>query len=103
MSWLDKLGGAPDHPMTNVAEARRLLAGLPQDNPLEALAELTSWMTSFGGTPGFRLPNRLGVAMLLDETAAPVYAGVQRDYTAAPHLQDLEGMKLWRAMHDYAI
>ncbi len=103
MSWLDKLGGSPDHPMTNVAEAKRLLAELPKDNPLEALAELSGWMNSFGGTPGFKLANRLGVAMLLDETAAPVYAGIQRQYTAGPHLQDLEGMKQWRAMHEYAI
>jgi hypothetical protein len=103
LSWLDKLGNAPDHPMTNVEAAKRLLAELPEDDPLEALKELSDWMTSFGGTPGFKLGNRLGVAMLLDDTATPIYAEVQRRYTSAPHLQDLEGMKLWRAMHEFAI
>ena len=103
VSWLDKLGSTPDHPMTNVDAAKQLLAELPEDDPLEALTELSGWMTSFGGTPGFRLGNRLGVAMLLDETAAPIHAEVLRRYTSAPHLQDLEGMKLWRAMHEFAI
>lgn len=103
MSWFDKLGGAPDHPMTSVVEAKRVLAELPKDDPFEALVELAGWMNSFGGTSGFKLANRLAVAMFLDETAAPVYAEVQRRYTSAPHLQDLEGMKLWRAMHEYAI
>jgi hypothetical protein len=103
MSWFDKLGSTPDHPMTSVAEAKRVLAELPKDDPLEALVELAGWMNSFGGTSGFKLANRLAVAMFLDETAAPIYAEVQRRYTSAPHLQDLEGMKLWRAMHEYAI
>ncbi|MFZ2161582.1 MAG: hypothetical protein WAW02_05140 [Sideroxyarcus sp.] len=103
MSWLDKLGSTPDHPMNNVDEAKKLLADLPEDDPVEALKELSNWMTSFGGTPGFKLGNRLAVTMLLDDTAAPIYAEVQRGYTSAPHLQDLEGMKLWRAMHEFAI
>ena len=103
ISWLDKLGNAPDHPMIDVKAAKQLLAELPEDDPLEALKELSDWMTSFGGTPGFRIGNRLGVSMLLDETAAPILAEVQRRYTSAPHLQDLEGMKLWRAMHEFAI
>ena len=89
--------------MINVAAAKQLLAELPEDDPLEALKELSGWMTSFGGTPGFKLGNRLGVAMLLDETAAPIHAEVQRRYTSAPHLQDLEGMKLWLAMHEFAL
>jgi hypothetical protein len=103
LSWLDKLGSAPDHPMTNVDAAKGLLAELPKDDPLEALNELSGWMTSFGGTPGFKRANRLGVSMLLDETAAPILAEVQHKYTSAPHLQDLEGMKLWRAMHEFAV
>lgn len=103
MSWLDKLGNAPDHPMTNVDAAKQLLAELPEDDPLEALKEISDWMNSFGGTPGFKPGNRLGVSMLLDDTAAPIYAEVKRGYTAASHLQDLEGMKLWRAMHEFAI
>ena len=103
ISWLDKLGSSPDHPMINEGAAKRLLAELPADDPLEALKELSDWMTSFGGTPGYKLGNRLAVAMLLDETAAPIQAEVRRSYTQAPHLQDLEGMKLWLAMHEFAI
>ncbi|OIR08585.1 hypothetical protein GALL_93790 [mine drainage metagenome] len=103
LSWLDKLGSAPDHPMTDAKSAKRLLAELPKDDPLDALKELSDWMTSFGGTMGFKLANRLGVAMLLDDTAAPIRAEVLRRYTSAPHLQDLEGMKLWRAAHEFAV
>lgn len=37
LDWLKDLGGRPDHPMTDAAEAARLLAELPRDDPEAAL------------------------------------------------------------------
>jgi hypothetical protein len=44
--------------MTNVEATKLLLAELPEGDPLEALKEFSGWMTSFGGTSGFKLSNR---------------------------------------------
>ena len=44
MAWLNVLEEKPDHPMFNVAEAKKLLADLPQDDALNALDEITGWL-----------------------------------------------------------
>ena len=87
--------------MFDVGAAKDLLADLPQDDPLKALEEITSWLDSFKGTPGFSLKNRLGVAGLLDETGQPFHAELLRQYLAEPHLQDFRGMRLWRGCHAF--
>ena len=101
ISWLDKLGGKPDHPMFNTDEAKRLLLDLPKHDPFKALDEMTSWLTSFAGTPGYRLHDRIGVAMLLDEKSQTFYAELMRQYIASPHLQDFQSLSLWRGMQAF--
>ncbi|MDD5180474.1 MAG: hypothetical protein PHT15_04365 [Gallionellaceae bacterium] len=100
-SWLDKLDSKPDHPMFNAEAAKKLLADLPKNDPLKALEEVTSWLDSFKGTPGFYFRNRLDVARLLDETGQPLHAELLRQYLAEPHLQDFRGMRLWRCCHAF--
>ena len=95
-------GEKPDHPMHDVAEAKKLLAELPQDDPFKALDEITSWLTSVKDTSGFRPEHRIGVIMLLDETGQPFHAELLRQYMAAPHLQDFQGLHLWQGMHGFA-
>lgn len=98
-AWMDS---KPDHPMYNVEEAKKLLAELPQDNPRKALEDVTDWLHSFRGTPGFSLNMRIAVAKLLDETGQPLHAELLHQYLSEPHLQDFNGMRLWRVMHDFA-
>ncbi|MDE2117192.1 MAG: hypothetical protein KGJ19_01195 [Betaproteobacteria bacterium] len=100
-SWFKILDDKPDHPMYDVAEARKLLASLPKEDPLKALDEITSWLTSVKDTPGFRPDWRTGVIMLLDETGQPLHAELLRQYLAAPHLQDFQGMRLWQGAHGF--
>ena len=87
--------------MYDVAEARKLLADLPKDDPLKALDEITSWLTSVKDTPGFRPDRRIGIIMLLDETGQPLHAELLRQYLAAPRLQDFQGMRLWQGAHGF--
>ncbi|HEY6093834.1 MAG TPA: hypothetical protein VIU93_02665 [Gallionellaceae bacterium] len=100
-SWINKLDDIPDHPMVNLAAARKLLTELPKDNPLKALEELASWLTTVKDTPSFRPELRLSIVMLLDETAQPYHAELLRDYLGAPHLQDFHGMYLWQGIHNF--
>ncbi len=100
-SWIKKLDGTPDHPMVDVTAAKALLAELPKDEPLKALAEISNWLTSVKDTPNFRPERRTSIIMLLDETAQPIQAALLREYLAMPHLQDFHGMYLWQGVHDY--
>lgn len=100
-SWIKKLDGSPDHPMTDVAAAKALLAELPQDEPLKALTEISNWLASVKDTPNFRAERRVSIIMLLDETALPLHTEVLRNYLSSPHLQDFHGMYLWQGVHNY--
>lgn len=93
--------GKPDHPMYDITEARRLLAGLPRGDAFKALDEITSWLTSVKDTPGFRPEIRTPIIMLLDETGLPLHAELLQLYLGEPHLQDFKGMHLWQGLHDF--
>lgn len=91
----------PDHPMSDIKEARRLLAELPIDNTFKALDEITAWLTSVKETPGFRPELRAAIIMLLDETGQPLHAELLLLYLGEPHLQDFKGKLLWQGIHGH--
>src|SRR5512147_351858 len=100
-SWINKRDDTPDHPMVNLAAAKKLLTELPKDNPLKALEELASWLTTVKDTPNFRPELRLSIVMLLAETAHPCHSILLQQYLSAPHLQDFHGMYLWQGIHNF--
>ena len=87
--------------MFNVEETRKLLSGLPQDNPLNALDEITGWLVSVKGTPGFQPELRADIMMLLDETALPFHAQLLQNYLAEAHLQDFNSIRMWQGILIY--
>ena len=101
-SWLSRHAGKIDHPMYNMAEAEKLLAELPADDPFKALEEITAWLQSITATPAFGAELRVDLIKLLDETARPIQAELLKQYLAEPHLQDFQGMHLWKNLHAHA-
>ena len=99
--WFKMLEGKPDHPMSDVGEVRKLLANLPENDPLKALDEITEWLGSVKDTPDFRPELRTNIVMLLDETGQPFQQALLQQYLAESHLQDFQGMRLWQGMHGY--
>src|SRR4030067_973119 len=93
--------GKPDHPMSDVKEARKLLSELPRDNSFKALEEITAWLASVKDTPGFRPELRTEIVMLLHETGQPLHAELLHSYLGAPHLQDFRGLHLWQGIHAF--
>lgn len=93
--------GKPDHPMYDVAEANRLLAGLKKDDVFKAMGEVTAWLSSLKDTPGFRPEVRTQIVMLLDETGLPFYTELLQLYLGEPHLQDFKGLHLWQGLHAF--
>jgi len=100
LQWLSSLGNKVDHPMYNVEEARKLLAGLPPDGG-KALEEISSWLEGVSATPGFPLADRIGVVKLLDETAQKHEAAVLTDFLRNDKLKEFERLKLWKALLAY--
>lgn len=101
-SLLNAFDKKPDHPMSDMKEARRLLADLPKDNAFKALEEITFWLTSIKDAQGFRPEVHADIVMLLDETAQPLDAELLHLYLSEPHLQDFQGLRLWKGIHDFA-
>lgn len=87
--------------MYNVDEARKLLVKLPRQDAYKSLEEITSWLTSVKDTPDFRPDEHVKVIMLLDETGQKIYEELLHLYLGEPHLQDFEGIHLWRGLHNF--
>jgi hypothetical protein len=102
-SWFKILEEKPDHPMSDAGEARKLLADLPENNPLKALDDVTSWLASVKDTPGFHPERRADVIMLLDETGQQFQAELLQQYLSEPNLQDFKGLRLWRGIHGFMV
>ncbi len=100
-SWFKILEKAPDHPMSDMGAARKLLADLPRDTPLKALDDVTSWLASVKEAPDFPVELRSNVIMLLDEAGQQFQAELLQQYLAEPHLQDFKGLHLWRGIHGF--
>ena len=94
--------GKPDHPLSDLDEARRLIGELPEDDHYRALEEITFWLDSIKDTRGFHPEVRASIILLLDETALPLYAELLHLYLSAPHLQDFKGVHQWQGIHAYA-
>lgn len=89
-----------DHPMYSVEEAERLLTGL-SDEPLKALEEVASWLTTLTQAAGFPLANRLAVMRVVDEAGQPVEPDVTRLYLTQRALTEFERLQLWQAALHY--
>lgn len=70
----------PDHPMSDEAEARKLLALLPEDDPDTALADLTHWAATMNATESFSPARRAQVLMQLDAAARPLWRAQSARY-----------------------
>ena len=98
--WLSNLGKRPDHPMYNVAQAQKLLTDLPKDNA-KALEEIASWLNTVTATEGFAAADRIGVLMLLDETAQAREPLVLTHFLRSSDLKDYERLHLWQVLAEF--
>lgn len=95
----------PDHPMQDEAEARKLLALLPEGDADYAIAELTHWTASMNATESFTPGRRGRVLMLMHEASRPIWRELGQRYLA-PEGLPTEGRDgdpaILRAMWDSA-
>ena len=72
----------PDHPMHDVAEAKKLLALLPEGDSAYAIAELTHWTASMNATESFTPGRRGRILMLMHEASRPIWRELGQRYLA---------------------
>ncbi len=97
---LDWLESKPNHPMTSVAEARKLLEDLPQE-PQKALADAIHWVASLSETPGFRVDVRVQVLGVVDEIAQPLERAVRALLLAQPQGRGGQAREHWQSVHEF--
>lgn len=97
---LDWLESKPNHPMTSVAETRKLLEDLPQD-PQKALADAIHWLSSLSETPGFRVDVRAQVLGVIDEKAQPLERAVRALLLAQPQGRGVKAREQWQLVYDF--
>ncbi|MEK7876777.1 MAG: hypothetical protein AAB325_11360 [Pseudomonadota bacterium] len=94
-------GDAPDHPMASIGQAKKLLAELPANDPVEALNDITAWLDSINRAEGFTLYRRFGLVDLLDQTARNHERKVSEEYQSTQRLQKFREDTLWRAAFEF--
>jgi len=90
-----------DHPLADVKEARRVLTELATREPAIGIEEAATWLESMAADEGFKLEQRLDVALQLDEVAAAHSRRLAREYLTAPRLGRSQEMKLWQENHGF--
>jgi hypothetical protein len=94
-------GGKPDHPMSDLKEARRILDEVPSTDAHKALEELGHWMDSLSSSEGFKPELRSQLLCLTDETAQVHMRKLVKDYLSSPRLSKFQEGRLWGAIHGY--
>jgi hypothetical protein len=95
LDWLNNLGKKPDHPMHNIEEADRLLSGLSEE-PLKAIEEVTSWLTTLTSATGFDLTTHIDVIKLVDETGRPFEPALNQIFLTSLTLTEFERLRHWQ-------
>jgi len=98
---LKLFGGKADHPLADPKEARRVLDGLPADDPFKALEELSHWLDSVATAEGFKPADRIQVLFQVDDAAQPRLRKLAREYAAAVRPSKFAENRIWNAMHGY--
>lgn len=100
MTMLEWLESKPNHPMTSVAEARKLLEDLPQE-PQKALADATHWIATLSETPGFRVDIRAQVLEVIDEKAQPLERAVRTLLLGQAQARGAKAREQWQSVYDF--
>lgn len=91
----------PDHPMSDMKEARKLLEDLPSGDAARCLDELGHWLESVTAEGGFKPDYRAQLVQLLDETAQNHLRKLMREYIASSRLAKFQEIRLWKSIYAY--
>ncbi len=98
---LGLFGRKPDHPLADIKSAQTLLEGLPKQDALKYLPELTGLIESLRELSDMRVDQQFEVLRLLDETARPFERKLAREYFSTATLSTFQENRLWAALEGF--
>jgi hypothetical protein len=87
--------------MADAKEARQIIDGLPTNDAVGAILEVTEWLESLTQTEGFRLNRRFENINLLEGAVKNHQRKLLQDYLAAQRPQKFQENKLWSAVYGF--
>ncbi len=102
LDWLQqKIGQRTGHAMNSPAEAARLLAELPLDEPLKAVEEVAAWLESLAQATSSSTGSRLKVISMVDEAGQPCAEMLMTNYLAGEARRAAGRFQEWQALMDF--
>ena len=95
-------GGKPVHSVAGSGYLQKLVAGLPADDSVKALTDITVGLDSVNRAEGLGLRRRFELIDLLDSTAQHHFHKLSDEYQSAQRLQQFEENTLWTAAFDFS-
>ena len=94
-------GAKQDHPLADPKEAKRLLEGLPANDPVKAVDELMHWLESVTVAESFKPQARIQLLLMLDDAAQPRVRKLSKDYFGTARPSRFQENRLWTALHGF--
>src|SRR5688500_11009052 len=101
IQWAGKLGAkASQHPMSDAAQAAKLLQELPFHDAAKAVAEAAAWLESVEAEASFSRAHRVQVMSLIDQAARASVDELALTYAGAGHRAPGQATD-WRTLTAY--
>ena len=94
-------GAKPDHPMSDLKQAKLLISELPANDSLKALDEATFWLDSICRDEGFKVDSRYELFDLLDQAARIHQRKLSQEYLATDRQEKFRENKLWNTIFEF--
>src|SRR5689334_10463006 len=102
LEWVKKTEPGAEHPLRDLAEAKRLLAGLQAIEPAAALNDLCAWLESLEHGAGLDDSARGAIAALIQESGAAPAEALLKQYLSGRESKQMLRDAQWRVLFDYA-
>lgn len=94
-------GAKSDHPLADLEQARRLLAGLRAGDAVSALVGINRWFEAVRAEQDFRADHRAALGLLLDEAAQAPLCALEREYLSTSPLAEEQKQRIWGAVYAF--
>jgi hypothetical protein len=94
-------GGKPDHPMSDIKQAKKLIAELPAGDAFKALEEVTFWLDSVARTAEFKADHRFQLYDLLDQAAKNHQRKLSQEYLTNERQLKFVENRLWKTVFEF--
>jgi hypothetical protein len=101
LEWISKGHGHPDHPLSNPAEAAKLVAKLRALDPLAALSELGTWLDAVKGSSGGEEKIRGEMLSLIQEASDTHVSALLAEFLAQPKGKQATHESDWDTLSDF--